>query len=280
MKQLRHNDPPSEIAGTRGTVERSIQYDPIKKFENVRLAPNKPSNWTREVEEDEGADAVPFEMPSFDHLEGNQWTDDSLQFNNMSKSVSGSHLDRWNRGDSDRGTSWRENMQTKRDDVKSSSDSSSSSSAAAAAAAPSNAFAEGGGADEWGRVSPSSKAEQDSEQHQRASESAGRAQTPSATGNSWDTGGFDFADMDASAAVGREASRQVDRGRSSRAQSRADNRVPPRERKQQQSQESPRGRRGRTGNAIQQPVNKDTLQRKHNAKTGSADHSQSFWNDF
>ena len=265
MKQLRHNDPLSENAGSRGTVEKSSQYDPIRKFENVRLPPNKPSNWTREDDQDADADAVPFEMPSFDHLEGNQWTDDSLQFNNMSKAVSGSHLDQWNRG-----------TQRKRDETRSSSDGSSSS----AAAAPSNAFVEGGKADEWGRVSPIYSVDQESEQPQTNSMSAGRAQAPSATGDSWDTGGFDFADMDVAAAVDREASRGHDGGRSRRAQSRFETRVPRRERKQQQPQQDPKSRRGRAGIAIQQPVDKDAAARIGNAEKGWRDDSQNFWNEF
>ncbi len=82
--------------GTRGVVRKADSYDPIRKFTQIGRLPDKPPNYIRDADMDKD-DSTSFELPSFENMEGTQWSDESLQFNNVATNKSGSHLDEWQR---------------------------------------------------------------------------------------------------------------------------------------------------------------------------------------
>ncbi|KAA6421770.1 MAG: hypothetical protein FRX49_08381 [Trebouxia sp. A1-2] len=88
--------PDSAPPGTRGVVRKADSYDPIRKFTQAMRLPDKPPNYIRAADMDKD-ESTSFEMPSFENMEGAQWSDESLQFNNMAANKSGSHLDEWQR---------------------------------------------------------------------------------------------------------------------------------------------------------------------------------------
>ncbi len=77
-------------------VRKADSYDPIRKFTRGGRLPDKPPNYIRDADMDED-DSISFELPSFENMEGTQWSDESLQFNNVATNKSGSHLDEWQR---------------------------------------------------------------------------------------------------------------------------------------------------------------------------------------
>ena len=81
--------------GTRGVVRKADSYDPIRKFTQGGRLPNKPY-YIRDADMDKD-DSTSFELPSFENMEGSQWKDESLQFNNVAAAKSASHLDEWQR---------------------------------------------------------------------------------------------------------------------------------------------------------------------------------------
>ena len=244
---------------------------------------------------------VPFEMPSFEHLEGNEWMDESMQFNNESRVGSGSHLDQW---EEERLRSRQTEQAKPKADVPRQPRNPSPplpAASPAAAAVPkdssaSNAFAEGGAADEWGRVQLSVSSSTDQQPpiggRQVQPDSAAARTTQAAVG-SWDTGGFDFADMDSGAASESET---VTRGRgedhrSRRAQSQSDVRVPPRSRKQGQGKPNTRrvsklqsadGNRNMRSTGLQgsNEAGQAKVERAGNAGQASKDDLDSFWDNF
>ena len=231
-------------------------------------------------------------MPSFEHLEGEQWTDSSLQFNNVSGATSGSHLDQWKKESSSQ--DWRSDVQFQpqassgRGDINPpSSPPSSSSSSVSNPSLPGNPVPEGGTVDEWGRpIGPAFRNPSAPQQPAAASsesptnpKSPEELQATSSNAMSWDTGGFDFADMSTDAGVDRETG--IGSGRNRREQSWADTRKPSRERKQGRPQESPRGRD--TGAGARQHFEssneqQDSVQRR--IAQDPADDFESFWNQF
>ena len=243
----------------RGASKESNHHDPIQKFDSIKLT-NRPFNWTRE-EENADADAVPFEMPSFEHLEGNEWTSDALQFNNMSKAPSGSHLDQWN----SEGQDWRASAQSRGDVV-------APSQRPAVIPEPSftsehNPFAEGADA----------QAATHNSRPEASSQPSTEPQLTPSNAVSWDTGSFDFTDMNTDAAEDLESGT----GRNRRVQSRAETRQPARERKQDRSQ-GPRGR-GAEGDTTQQSVAKGSsgqLQSAQRVTDKPDDDFESFWDQF
>lgn len=88
--------PASAPLGTRGVVRKADSYDPIRKFTQGGRLPQKPPNYIRDGDMDKD-DSTSFELPSFENMEGIQWSDESLQFNNVASIKSGSHLDEWQR---------------------------------------------------------------------------------------------------------------------------------------------------------------------------------------
>ena len=82
--------------GTRGVVRKADSYDPTRKFTQGGRLPDKPPNYIRDADMDKD-DSTSFELPSFENMEGTQWSDESLQFNNVATNKSGSHLDEWQR---------------------------------------------------------------------------------------------------------------------------------------------------------------------------------------
>ena len=280
MKQLRRretNQDPSFV-GQRGAVGKSSHYDPIQKFDSVKLT-DRSANWIRDEEDSADADVLPFEMPSFEHLEGEQWTADSLQFNNMTKASSGSHLDQWK----DEGQDWRSTAQSPN---QGGSGPSSSSFRAESITAPDDSFIEDGKADDWGSGKPSSSpaaAQQPagaaSRQDTTISHSPREPQAALSNAVSWDTGGFDFADMNTTAA--EELETDTGSGHRRRVQSRADTRKPARERKQGWSQERHRGRRTDAGPTQQLDAPGSSSGQQDNAQRNKPDDDfDSFWDQF
>lgn len=287
MKQLRNRglNQDADFVGKRGAVGKSSGYSPIQKFDTVKLIGNKPTNWTRDEDALPDADEA-FEMPSFEHLEGEQWTDSSLQFNNVSNAASGSHLDQWKKENSD----WRSDAQTQAQRSQSRGDSvpplpqPPSSSSVSAPSLPGNPVPEDGVTDEWGRT-PGVAFTNPTALQQPAAASSGvptnpkspeKLQATPSNAVSWDTGGFDFADMKTDAGNDSEAGG----GRNSRVQSRADTRRPSRERKQGRSQESPRG----AGATRQVDASDGSNDQRAGAPVDTdqepADDFESFWNQF
>ena len=88
--------PASAPPGTRGVVRKADSYDPIRKFTHSGRLPDKPPNYIRDADVDKD-DSTSFELPNFENMEGTQWSDESLQFNNVTANKSGSHLDEWQR---------------------------------------------------------------------------------------------------------------------------------------------------------------------------------------
>ena len=285
MKKARSWDLPEDrsSAGKRGEGGKSSHYDPIHKFGNVKLT-DRPFNWTRE-EEVPHVDAVPFEMPSFDHLEGEEWTSDALQFNNMSKAPSGSHLDQWKSA----GQDWRANAQslsrgnvvppaqqpapTPQPSLTTENDPLAEGADVQAAKQNHRAGAFGDGSAQQ----PEAAIRQGSTSSQSPHEPQAVPSTSNAV--SWDTGSFDFIDMNPGAAEDLESGTGI--GRNRRVRSRAETRQPARERKQGQSQ-SPRGR-GAEGDTTQQSGAKGSSGQQDSAQRASDkpdDDFESFWDQF
>lgn len=291
MKQLRNHGQyqDTDFVGKRGAVGKSTGYDPIQKFDTVKLDENKPANWIRDDEATADADEA-FQMPSFEHLEGEQWTDSSLQFNNVPNAASGSHLDQWKKENQD----WRSDVQFQTQTSPGQGDSvpppppPSSSSSVPTPTLPGNP--ESGTVDEWGRPvgllfrkpSTSQQPAAATTQSPTTPKSAEELQPTSSNAVSWDTGGFDFADMSTDAGVNRETG--TGSGRNRREQSRADTRKPSRERKQGRFQESPRGRSTDSGatRQLSAKVSSNEQQESAQRRTDSepADDFESFWNQF
>ena len=283
MKKARSRDLPDDrsFVGQRGAVGKSSHYDPIQKFDNVKLT-SRPFNWTRE-EENPDADAVPFEMPSFEHLEGEEWTSDALQFNNMSKAPSGSHLDQWKSA----GQDWRADAQSlSRGNVAPPAQQPASTSRPNltseddpfAEAADVHASEQDHRADAFSDGS----AQQPEAAIRQGSTSSQSPQQPQATPSnavSWNTDSFDFTDMHTDAAEDLESGTGIDRHR--RLRSRAETRQPAREGKQGQSQ-GPRSRRAE-GDPTQQPGAKGSSRQQDSAQRASDkpdDDFESFWDQF
>lgn len=294
MKQFRNYGQytDADFVGKRGAVGKSSGYDPIQKFDTVKLDEHKPANWTRDDEAIADADEA-FEMPSFEHLEGEQWTDSSLQFNNVPNAASGSHLDQWKKESLDQ--DWRSDVQFQTQTSPGQGDSDppppplpSSSSSVPTPSLPGNP--EGGTVDEWGRPigllfkSPSTSQQPAaaSSQSPTIPKSPEELQPTSSNAVSWDTGGFDFADMSTDAGVNRETGSGSGRNRSK--QSRADTRKPSRQRKQGQFQESPRGRSTETGATKRLSAKDSSNEQQESAQRCTdkepADDFESFWNQF
>ena len=262
---------PSYI-GKRGAAGKSRHDDPIQELHSVKLT-SRPSNWIRS-EDSADADAVPFEMPNFEHLEGDEWAGDSLQFNNVANAPSGSHLDQWR----SEGQDWRTAAQ-----------SPSQQTASTSGPKGYNPFPEG--TDEPAATQGQSSGvapPRDSSAQQSAAafredptspQSAGEPNATPSNAVSWDTGGFDFTDMNTGGAEGPDSGTGAIRN--NRVQSRADTRQPARERKQGRSQ-GPRGR-GVQGDLTQQSGAKGSSGQQGRAprdtKKPDADF-ESFWDQF
>ena len=262
------------LIGKRGAVGKSSHYDPIQQFDNVKLT-SRPFNWTRE-EENPDADAVPFEMPSFEHLEGEEWTSDTLQFNNVSKAPSASHLDQWNR----EGQDWRASAQSlsRSDVVPPAPTPEPSFTSEHVPFADTQAAKQGHRADAFSNAS----AQQPITTIRQGSTSSQPKQEQQATPSnavSWDTGSFDFTDMNTDAAEDPESGSGI--GRNRRVQSQVEMRQPARERKQGRSQ-GPRGR-GADGDSTQQSGAKGSSGQQGSAQPASDkpdNDFESFWDQF
>ena len=283
MKKARSHDLPEDrsFVGKRGAVGKSSHYNPIQKFDNVKLT-DRPFNWTRE-EENPDADTVPFEMPSFEHLEGKEWTSDALQFNNVSKAPSGSHLDQWN----SEGQDWRATAHSLTPGHVVSPSQRPAPTPEPSLTSTHDPFAEDADAQaakQGHRAGAFSKtsAQQPKAAIRQDSTSSQSPQEPQATPSnavSWDTGSFDFTDMNTDAAEDLESGSGI--GGNRRVQSRVKTRQPARDRKQGRSQ-GPRGR-GADGDITQQSGAKGSSGKQDSAQPASdkpSDDFESFWDQF
>ena len=262
---------------------KSSDHDPIQKFDNVKLS-SRPFNWIRE-EESADADAVPFEMPSFEHmehLEGEEWTSDALQFNNVTKAPSGSHLDQWK----SEGQDWRASAQPLSPDNSVSPSPASEPSLMSqydpfGENADTQAAKQGHGADARAQLSKGSAQQPEAAIRQdfTRSQSPQEPQAKPFNAVSWDTGGFDFNDMNTDAAGDSESEPGI--GRNRRVQSRAETRQPARERKQGRSN-GPRGRDAE-GDTTQQSGARGSSGQQDSAQRAADkpdNDFESFWDQF
>lgn len=270
-KKPRSHDLPEDPSyiGKRGAAGKASHDDPIQEFDSVKLI-SRPSNWSRS-EDSADTDAIPFEMPNFEHLEGEEWVGDSLQFNNVANAPSGSHLDQWR----SEGQDWRTAAQ-----------SPSQQTAPTLGPKGYNPFADEQGATQ-GQSSGVAPPRGDSAEQSVAAlredptspQSAGEPRATPSDAVSWDTHGFDFTDMNTAGAEESDAGSGA--VRNNRVQTRAETRQPARERKQGRSQ-SPRGR-GTQGDLTQRSGAKGSTGQQGRALRDSnkpdADF-ESFWDQF
>lgn len=150
-------------------------------------------------------------MPNFEHLEGEEWVGDSLQFNNVANAPSGSHLDQWR----SEGQDWRTAAQ---------SPTAPTSEPKGQGQFAEDAYEQAATQGQSSGVAPprDGSPQQSAAALREDPTSPQSAREPSVTPSnavSWDTGGFDFTDMNTGGAEGPDSGTGTVRNK--RVQSRA-----------------------------------------------------------